>query len=110
MIEKRPLAGKGARWTKVATLDAANNSYCVENLKESEFLFRIFAENSIGLSPPATSEPVTLQTHACKSYLDIWIAYYKEFLKNINKFLLVITNYCMIKYLINISSCKFIYT
>lgn len=64
VIEKRPLIGKGARWTKVVTLDATTHQYCVENLKESEFLFRIFAENSVGLSTPTNSEPVTLKTHA----------------------------------------------
>ncbi|CAD6240006.1 GSCOCG00002463001-RA-CDS [Cotesia congregata] len=64
VIEKRPLIGKGSKWIKVVTLDATTHSYCVENLKESEFLFRIFAENSIGLSTPAISEPVTLKTHA----------------------------------------------
>jgi hypothetical protein len=35
-------------------------------LKESEFLFRVFAENSIGLSAPTTSEPVLLKSHASK--------------------------------------------
>ncbi|TGZ48419.1 hypothetical protein DBV15_02782 [Temnothorax longispinosus] len=64
VIEKRPLIGKGARWTKVVTLDATTHQYCIENLKESEFLFRIFAENSLGLSIPTNSEPVTLKTHA----------------------------------------------
>lgn len=66
IIEKRPLIGKGARWTKVVTLDATTHQYCIENLKESEFLFRIFAENSVGLSTPTNSEPVTLKTHASK--------------------------------------------
>lgn len=64
VIEKRPLIGKGARWTKVVTLDATTHQHCIENLKESEFLFRIFAENSVGLSIPTNSEPVTLKTHA----------------------------------------------
>jgi len=50
--------------------------YCVENLKESEFLFRIFAENSVGLSTPSNSEPVTLKTHASEltyNIVDIFI-------------------------------------
>lgn len=64
IIEKRPLIGKGARWTKVVTLDATTLQYCIENLKESEFIFRIFAENNMGLSLPTNSEPVTLMTHA----------------------------------------------
>lgn len=66
IIEKRPLIGKGARWTKVVTLDATTHQYCIENLKESEFLFRVFAENSLGLSIPTNSEPITLKTHASK--------------------------------------------
>lgn len=66
IIEKRPLIGKGARWTKVVTLDATTLQYCIENLKESEFIFRIFAENNMGLSLPTNSEPVTLMTHASK--------------------------------------------
>ncbi|KAK2576957.1 hypothetical protein KPH14_005570, partial [Odynerus spinipes] len=64
IIEKRPLIGKGARWIKVVTLDATTHQHCIENLKESEFLFRIFAENCMGLSTPTNSEPVTLKTHA----------------------------------------------
>lgn len=58
------MIGKGARWIKVVTLDATTHQYCIENLKESEFLFRVFAENSMGLSIPTNSEPVTLKTHA----------------------------------------------
>ncbi|CAK9803493.1 sls [Anthophora plagiata] len=64
VIEKRPLIGKGSRWTKVVTLEPTILQYCIENLKESEFIFRIFAENSMGLSVPTNSEPVTLMTHA----------------------------------------------
>ncbi|KAI4499904.1 hypothetical protein M0802_005160 [Mischocyttarus mexicanus] len=64
IIEKRPLIGKGSRWIKVVTLEATTHQYCIENLKESEFLFRVFAENSMGLSLPTNSEPVTLKTHA----------------------------------------------
>ena len=74
IIEKRPLIGKGARWSKVVTLDATIHQYCIENLKESEFLFRIFAENSLGLSIPTNSEPITLKTHASKLiYIYIYI-------------------------------------
>ena len=58
------MIGKGARWTKIVTLDATTLQYCIENLKESEFIFRIFAENNMGLSLPTNSEPVTLMTHA----------------------------------------------
>ena len=66
VVEKRPLAGKGSRWTKIVTLDGTMNSHVIENLKESEFLFRVFAENSLGLSLPTTSEPVLLKSHASK--------------------------------------------
>jgi len=56
-------------------LDATTHQYCVENLKESEFLFRIFAENSLGLSIPTNSEPITLKTHASKSEFIHYINY-----------------------------------
>lgn len=45
-------------------------------MKESEFLFRIFAENSIGLSTPTNSEPVTLKTHASELQLMLPLNYY----------------------------------
>lgn len=64
VVEKRPIIGKGAKWIKVVTLDQNVHTTCVENLKESEFLFRVFAENSVGLSIPTCSEPVTLKSHA----------------------------------------------
>lgn len=54
-------------WTKVVTLDATVTNYTVENLKEkSEFYFRVFAENGIGLSFPTTTSLVSLKTHASK--------------------------------------------
>lgn len=63
VIEKRLTSSQ--QWTKIKTLDANCLSYCVDNLKEkSELVFRVFAENVIGLSPPATSETVTLKSHA----------------------------------------------
>ncbi|XP_011496107.1 PREDICTED: titin-like [Ceratosolen solmsi marchali] len=67
IIEKRPLTGKGSKWTKVVTLDGTINSHVIENLKENEFLFRVFAENNIGLSAATTSEPVLLKSHAIPS-------------------------------------------
>lgn len=66
VIEKKSLTGKESTWTKVVTLDATTLQYCIENLKESEFLFRVFAENSMGLSTPTVTESVTLKTHASK--------------------------------------------
>lgn len=64
VIEKRSTTGKSTKWSKIITLDPTTHQHCIENLKESEFTFRVFAENSMGLSTPATSEPVTLKTHA----------------------------------------------
>ncbi|KAK0177714.1 hypothetical protein PV328_001737 [Microctonus aethiopoides] len=64
VIEKRSLVDTESKWIKVVTLDATTLQYCVENLKESEFLFRIFAENCIGLSTPTISDQVSLKTHA----------------------------------------------
>uniref|UniRef100_A0ABL0EK17 Titin n=1 Tax=Rhodnius prolixus TaxID=13249 RepID=A0ABL0EK17_RHOPR len=63
VIEKQPTAT--SKWTKVVTLDPNVTYYSVENLKEkSEFYFRVFAENVIGLSFPTTSNLVSLKTHA----------------------------------------------
>ena len=57
-----------AKWEKVYTLEANCLTYTFENLKEkSEYLFRVFAENSIGLSVPAATEVVKLRSHASKS-------------------------------------------
>lgn len=54
-------------WTKAVTLEPSTTQYCIENLKEkSKLFFRVYAENSIGLSPPASTEIVTLKTHAGK--------------------------------------------
>lgn len=64
VIEKKALTDKSSKWLKVVTLDVSVHQYCLENLKESEFQFRIFAENCIGLSTPNTSDIITLKTHA----------------------------------------------
>lgn len=58
------------KWEKIATLEAFTLQYKFENLKEkSEYIFRVFAENAIGLSIAATSEVVQLRTHASKLQL-----------------------------------------
>jgi hypothetical protein len=54
-------------WTKVVTLEPSITQHCIENLKErSQLFFRVYAENSMGLSPPASTEIVSLKTHAGK--------------------------------------------
>ncbi|KAJ4429601.1 hypothetical protein ANN_21787, partial [Periplaneta americana] len=54
-------------WTKVVTLEPTITQHCIENLKEkSELFFRVYAENSMGLSPAAATEIVSLKTHASK--------------------------------------------
>lgn len=68
IIEK--LLTKSSQWSKVATLDAYCLSYCIDNLKETTDLhFRVSAENAIGISGPAFTDPVTLKTHASMSML-----------------------------------------
>lgn len=55
------------KWEKVYTLEAFTLEYTFENLKEkSDYRFRVFAENSIGLSAPASSDVVQMRTHASK--------------------------------------------
>ncbi|XP_044005491.1 titin-like [Aphidius gifuensis] len=64
IIEKKSSTDESSKWLKVVTLDVKEHQYCLENLKGSEFQFRIFAENYIGLSIPSLSEKITLKTHA----------------------------------------------
>lgn len=54
-------------WEKVCTLEAFTLEYTFENLKEkSDYKFRVFAENVVGLSPPATTETIEMKTFASK--------------------------------------------
>lgn len=70
IIEK--LLTKSSQWSRVATLDSYCLSYCIDNLKETtELNFRVSAENAIGISTPAYTEPVTLKTHASTLFIVI---------------------------------------
>lgn len=61
------------KWFKVATLEPTVLQYCVENLKEkSEYFFKIYAENCIGLSQPVETKLVSLLTHASKYKFSIF--------------------------------------
>ncbi|XP_059620360.1 titin-like [Phlebotomus argentipes] len=63
VVEKRIATSK--KWTRVVTLECYNLQYTIENLKEkSEFIFRVYAENSIGLSEPAETENILLNPNA----------------------------------------------
>lgn len=63
IIERRELSSK--KWSKVVTLEPTVFQYCIENLKDkAELFFRVYAENAIGLSPPASTDLVCLKKHA----------------------------------------------
>ena len=60
---------KGKKWSKVVTVSGSVHEYCIENIREKdELLFRVSAENAIGISLPAESESVKLSKHASKYY------------------------------------------
>lgn len=59
-------------WEKVYTLEVNSLQYTFENLKEkSDYLFRVFAENSVGLSVPAVTEVIKLRTHASEYFFEM---------------------------------------
>lgn len=68
IVEKRlSTLSSTIKWTRVVTLDTYCLHYCIDNLKEkSEYVFRVLAENAIGLSAPAETENIVLKTHASK--------------------------------------------
>lgn len=56
---------KGKMWTKVITVGGSVYEHCIENIKEKdELVFRISAENAIGVSLPTESQTVRLEKHA----------------------------------------------
>lgn len=72
IVEKRLATLTTIKWTRVVTLDTHCLQYCIDNLKEkSEYVFRVLAENAAGLSAPATTENITLKTHASKLTIPI---------------------------------------
>lgn len=65
VLEKKLAASP--KWEKVATVDPSVYTYTFEKLKDrQEYLFRVFAENSAGLSTPASTALVSLDIHASK--------------------------------------------
>ncbi|XP_045510204.1 titin-like [Colias croceus] len=56
---------KGKSWSKVITVGGSVFEHCIENLKDKEqIVFRISAENAIGVSLPTQSQHVRLDKHA----------------------------------------------
>lgn len=54
----------------MVTVSGSVYEHCVENIKEKdEIVFRISAENAIGVSLPAQSQSVRLEKHASKLWL-----------------------------------------
>ena len=52
-------------WEKAATLEASVHQFTFENLREkTKYVFRVFAENCVGLSSPATTGTIDLFTYA----------------------------------------------
>merc|ERR1712106_272205 len=64
IIERRMQGEK--KWEKVNTVDPSVTLFCVEQLRDmSEYEFRVFAENPVGMSHEAAmTEMVRLKTHA----------------------------------------------
>lgn len=60
------------KWEKVYTLEAFTLEYTLENLKEkSDYVFRVYAENAVGLSAPAQTDVVQIRTLASKLFVVI---------------------------------------
>lgn len=65
IIEKKQ--STSTKYSKVVTLDSNCLQYTLDNLREkSEYTFAVFAENAVGVSPPATTDSVVLNANASK--------------------------------------------
>jgi len=50
-------------WTKVADVAKDVTTYVIQRLQEdAEYMFRVYAQNPVGLSEPVESPPVTPRT------------------------------------------------
>lgn len=59
----------------MVTLDSNCLQYTLDNLREkSEYTFAVFAENAVGVSPPATTDNVILNANASAYTNYIWVA------------------------------------
>jgi DNA-directed RNA polymerase III subunit RPC5 len=60
IIEK--CEGEQKAWIKIADVDRSIESYCLQKLTEnSQYLFRVTAQNPVGVSEPLESDPVTIK-------------------------------------------------
>ncbi|NP_001091843.1 titin2 [Bombyx mori] len=58
---------KGKSWTKIVTVGGSVHEHCIENIKEKdEIIFRISAENTVGVSLPTESQS---QAYTSQTYL-----------------------------------------
>jgi hypothetical protein len=49
-------------WIKIADVDKDIDSYCIQKLVEdAQYLFRVTAQNPVGVSEPLESDPVTIK-------------------------------------------------
>lgn len=59
-IEKHEPASD--EWVKVADVDKDVDSYCIQRLNEnSEYMFRVMAQNPIGYSDALESDPIVIK-------------------------------------------------
>ena len=59
IVEKRPLSSKF--WSKVTKVDSETMELCIRNLQaQSEYYFRVIAENKVGESQPLETADATV--------------------------------------------------